>query len=149
MPDNLTLGREKLPAGSSRKNPTLSTHHVRMQAVEAAKQVEEAAHVTNLTSLRDQYAALEQAASDGAFWEDQESAQATLQQMSELKGIVQEVEGFQGLLGDVQTAIELAEMEAGPFCLFAPLEISFAAQYGYIGPCWRGAGIHTEHRAHD
>ena len=67
--------------------------------------------VTNLPSLRDQYAALEQAASASSFWDDQESAQATLQQMSELRGIIQEVEGFQGLLGDVQTAIELAEME--------------------------------------
>lgn len=89
------------------------------QAAEAGKQVEEAAHVTNLASLRDQYAGLEQAASAGAFWEDQESAQATLQEMSELRGIIQEMEGFQGLLGDVQTAVELAEMEAGPLFIFS------------------------------
>jgi hypothetical protein len=89
------------------------------QAAEAGKQVEEAAHVTNLASLRDQYAGLEQAASAGAFWEDQESAQATLQQMSEFRGIIQEMEGFQGLLGDVQTAVELAEMEAGPLFIFS------------------------------
>ncbi len=86
--------------------------HSILQAGDAEKQVGEAVQVTDLPSLRDQYTGLEQAASASSFWDDQESAQATLQQMSELRGTIQEIEGFQGLLGDVQTAIELAEMEA-------------------------------------
>ncbi|CAL8465217.1 g4752 [Coccomyxa elongata] len=91
----------------------LSVNALSTQAGDAEKQVGEAVQVTDLPSLRDQYAALEQAASASSFWDDQESAQATLQQMSELRGTIQEIEGFQGLLGDVQTAIELAQMEEG------------------------------------
>lgn len=86
--------------------------------------------LTNLASLRDQYAALEQKASAGDFWEDQDRAQATLQQMSELRGTMQDVEGFQSLLGDVQTALELAEMEAS--LLLMRLTLSRPPLYKHI-----------------
>lgn len=98
----------RLPNHTGKRKTTCSF----LQTGEAEKQVAEAVQVTNLPSLTDQYAALEQAASASTFWDDQESAQAMLQQMSELRGTIQEIEGFQGLLGDVQTAIELAQMEA-------------------------------------
>jgi peptide chain release factor 2 len=67
--------------------------------------------VTDVDGLRRQFASLEEAASAGNFWDDQRRAQATLQQMSEARSALQEMQGFQDLLADVDTALELAEIE--------------------------------------
>ena len=70
-----------------------------------------ALQVVNVAKLEQQYASLEQQASASDFWDSQERAQATLQQMSSVKGSLDSVRGLQALLSDAQTAIELAELE--------------------------------------
>ena len=67
--------------------------------------------MTNVAELEQQYSQLEQQASASDFWECQETAQITLQQMSDLKSSLDSVRGLQSLLSDVQTAVELAELE--------------------------------------
>ena len=69
---------------------------------------------TNVISLEQQYSLLERQASASEFWDSQETAQATLQQMSGLKESLDTARGFKALLSDVQTAIELAELEVRP-----------------------------------
>lgn len=67
--------------------------------------------VANIGKLEQHYSALEEQAGATDFWDSQASAQATLQQMSNLKSSIDSVKGLQSLLSDVQTAIELAELE--------------------------------------
>lgn len=66
---------------------------------------------TDLNELKKQCAALEEAASAADFWDDQQKAQATLQQMSDAQSALDEVQGFQDLLDNVDTALEIAELE--------------------------------------
>ena len=65
----------------------------------------------NLARLKQRLKDLEKAASASDLWDSQERAQATLQEMADVKGTVEEVEGFQGLLADISTAAELAQLE--------------------------------------
>ena len=64
-----------------------------------------------MDQLREQFQHLEEKASAADLWDSQEKAQSTLQEMSDLRGVIEEVEGFQALLVDVQTAMELAQLE--------------------------------------
>lgn len=73
-----------------------------------------AIQATNIAKLEQQYSLLEQKASASDFWDSQDTAQATLQRMSDLKSSLDVLRGFKSLLSDVQTAIELAELEVRP-----------------------------------
>lgn len=64
-----------------------------------------------MAKLKDEFRELEAAASAADLWEDQQRAQGTLQQMSDLRATIEEVEGFWATLADVQTAVELAQLE--------------------------------------
>ena len=64
--------------------------------------------------LEQQYSALEQQASAPEFWDSQDTAQATLQQMSSLKSSMDSVKGLQALLADAEAAMELAELAVRP-----------------------------------
>lgn len=70
-----------------------------------------ALQVVDIAKLQQQYASLEHQASASDFWDSQDRAQATLQQMSSVKGSLDNARGLQALLSDAQTAIELAELE--------------------------------------
>ena len=89
--------------------------------------------------LEQQYSALEGQASAPEFWDSQETAQATLQQMSSLKSSMDSVKGLQALLADAEAAMELAELAVWPLHRYhqaahcsnssAPLMCSRAAEY--------------------
>lgn len=64
-----------------------------------------------MDQLRKQFQQLEAKASAADLWDSQDKAQSTLQEMSDLRGVIEEVEGFQALMADAQTAIELAQLE--------------------------------------
>ena len=68
----------------------------------------------DIGKLEQQYSALEQQASSPEFWDSQEVAQATLQQMSNLKSSMDSVKGLQALLADAEAAMELAELAVWP-----------------------------------
>ena len=70
--------------------------------------------VMDIEKLEQQYSALEQQASAPEFWDSQETAQATLQQMSNLKSSMDSVKGLQALLADAEAAMELAELAVWP-----------------------------------
>ena len=70
-----------------------------------------AEQAANVAELNRKLAELEAAASAAGLWDSQERAQATLQQMADVKGTLEEVEAFQALLADVSTAAELAQLE--------------------------------------
>ena len=81
----------------------------------------------NVAELRRRLAELEGAASAADLWESQERAQATLQQMADVKGTLEEVEGFQALLADVSTAAELAQLEVRGNLAMLPLAMLLRA----------------------
>ena len=68
----------------------------------------------DVKKLEQQYSALEQQAGVPGFWDSQETAQATLQQMSSIKSSMDSVRGLQALLADAEAAIELAELAVRP-----------------------------------
>ncbi|CAK0787352.1 hypothetical protein CVIRNUC_010572 [Coccomyxa viridis] len=91
----------------------ISINALRGQAEAAQKSIEQALQVTDMGKLEQQYSALEQQASTPEFWDRQDTAQATLQQMSSLKSSMDSVKGLQALLADAEAAVELAELAEG------------------------------------
>lgn len=67
--------------------------------------------VFDLATIKAQIADLEYQASRAGFWE-REDAQKVLQQLNELKSIVEQVSGWQATLEDTRAIIELLETEA-------------------------------------
>lgn len=67
--------------------------------------------MVDVGKLEVEFSSLEQKASAPEFWDNQETAQAVLQQMSDLKSSLDSARGLQALLSDAQTAVELAELE--------------------------------------
>jgi peptide chain release factor 2 len=55
---------------------------------------------------------LEQLAAQPDFWDDQNSAQATLQELNDLKSNIQQYEQWKGKLEDAKAVLELLELEA-------------------------------------
>ena len=57
---------------------------------------------------------LEQVASQPEFWEDQETAQKTLQQLNDAKAELVRLETWNSAIADAETALELLELEEDP-----------------------------------
>ncbi len=55
---------------------------------------------------------MEQIAAQPEFWEDQTTAQKTLQQLNELKSSLEQLERWNSSLGDAKAVLELLELEA-------------------------------------
>ncbi|CAL5222319.1 g4663 [Coccomyxa viridis] len=91
----------------------LSLAALKSKTADVNKSVHQALQATDVAKLEQQYSLLEQEASASDFWDSHDTAQAALQQMSGLKSSLDAVRGFKSLLSDVQTAIELAELEEG------------------------------------
>ncbi len=66
--------------------------------------------MTGLDALQRKLAGIQTATAADDFWEDQERAQAVLQQISTLKHAIAEVETLRGFVEDAQTAVQLAEV---------------------------------------
>lgn len=67
--------------------------------------------IFDLPALHAKIQDLEQVAAQPDFWDEQKTAQATLQQLNDLKSIVQQQEHWQQALEDTQAIIELLELE--------------------------------------
>ncbi len=68
--------------------------------------------IFDIAALNAKIQDLEQLAAQPDFWDDQDSAQATLQQLNDLKSNIQQYEQWKGKLEDARAVLELLELEA-------------------------------------
>lgn len=68
--------------------------------------------IFDLPALNAKIQDLEQLSAQSDFWDHQESAQQTLQELNDLKSLVQQYKQWQTSVEDTQTIIELLELEA-------------------------------------
>ena len=68
--------------------------------------------IFDIAALNAKIQDLEQLAAQPDFWDDQNSAQATLQELNDLKSNIQQYEQWKGKLEDAKAVLELLELEA-------------------------------------
>jgi peptide chain release factor 2 len=73
--------------------------------------------IFDLPALTSKINDLEQLAAQPEFWDDQTSAQKTLQELNDLKSHLEQLQRWQFTLEDARTALELVELEPDPSLL--------------------------------
>lgn len=70
--------------------------------------------IFDIPALKARIDDLEQIAAQPELWENQATAQRTLQELNDLKSHLEQLQGWQGMLDDARTALELVELEPDP-----------------------------------